>query len=245
LASAVSFAGVTGALSADAGGDAAAPAWNTNNPWGELSTGVYYSQPSAEPVGYGGWASFLFSPQGDIWADGLLLKLDSGAGRYLYTSGIFVDAPVTYYSAAALVGYRQSIGESSVLQLFVGPDFNFTDHPDPTATPRGAEWGVKGALDFTVPIADPVFFDFNGSISSIRTQYMAQGRIRVKASRETSLGPEIAAQGSDNYQLYRAGAFAAMATEWGGVGGSAGYMWDRDFNPIGLYAGIGVTVDFR
>lgn len=246
LASAMIIAGATGVFAADfGGGDGAPTPWNSDNPWGELSTGVYYSQPSSEPVGYGGWASFLFSPQGDIWADGLLFKLDTGAGRYLVNGGAFDGDPVTYYSAAALIGYRQSLGESSVMQFFIGPDFNFTDHPDPTATPRGAEWGAKAALDFTFPLVDQVFFDFNGSISSIRTQYMAQGRIRVKASQELAIGPEVAAQGSDSYKLYRAGGFASVATTWGGVGGSAGYMWNGNGDPIGLYAGVGITVDFR
>src|SRR5690348_4580135 len=60
---------------------------------------------------YGGWAGFNYAPNGNAWADGILVRGEGGAGHYDYPT---TNVPggvsnVTYEEGALYLGYRKVI----------------------------------------------------------------------------------------------------------------------------------------
>lgn len=99
---------------------------------------------------YGGYigGNYALNAQRDVWADGVVLRVDGFGGHYDYTT-MFVPggrANVTYGGGDFMVGYRKVIPgffQTTTLTGYVGAEVQDHQNPDPTADVRGTEWGVK------------------------------------------------------------------------------------------------------
>lgn len=95
---------------------------------------------------YGGWlgANFALNKSRNVWADGFLVRGEAILGHYDYSTNNVPGgtANVTLADGGLLLGYRKVVG-STMLTGYVGGNFENHDNPDPLASVRGTEVGVK------------------------------------------------------------------------------------------------------
>lgn len=149
----------------------------------------------------------LWSPRG-LEQEGFTLKFMVGSGAYRYLSGALNNTEVigNQFSGSVMPGWRFKRAGFEVT-TFAGPDFQ--DHrlspDDPTNKIRGSHAGLRSGFDLWHEPTRTTMMALDASVSSIGGSYTAHGALGWRAFDRVYLGPEAAAQASDNYRQYRFG----------------------------------------
>jgi hypothetical protein len=118
--------------------------------------------PTAPPPWLEGWAGFGFqnnwyggylgvvaalNETHNVWADGWVLRGEGVLGHYDYNDpnylGTGQNVNVTYSEGAAYLGYRKNVNGLGMVTGYVGVDVIDHNNPDPNASTRGTNVGVK------------------------------------------------------------------------------------------------------
>jgi cellulose biosynthesis protein BcsS len=225
--------------------DAPRPAWNelSGKQWANTWFGF-----GATATFMGGYAGFVFSPQRDLWNNGVVLRGGAILGAYDYNGAApFNNEKVTTGSGEALVGYRWAIDSSQTrwFTAYVGGNLEGHDQPDPAALLRGTRFGVKGMVELIGPVAERLNFYGQASYSTAFDTYFAIGRLQYRFTDKIEFGPEVIALGDVAIDEMRAGAALTFATSFGNVILSGGYLWPtRNTGGIvkeGFYGNVHLT----
>lgn len=180
---------------------------------------------------------------------------ESGARLHLGVQGQFACCvgdfkqtttnPGTTVSSATMVGYEM-VGEKGTIAGYVG--VNVENAPvgatDTSPYHRTTYVGAQVAADIYYTPTDKIMMSSNMSFSTRKYSYFMRSKLGFAVAEDLYVGPEIGAQGSKDYQQYRAGAHIS-GVKLGDLtfGFAAGYALDRK-NGNGAYAILDSRVTF-
>lgn len=196
------------------------PASDNDNPGSVLAIGG-----DGSSAGYSAFAAGTFALNGDLYADGVLLRASGGVGEYNAGVKPFVtDTDVTFYNASLLVGYQKRLGDVNVTG-FVGPELIHNGRgADPRV--RGTEIAARVIGEIYAP-GESVDLSVWSTYSTFENQYFINARALVHDMPPAGgIGPDVSLFGGDGWQRMRAGAHVSFPTTFGQVGVSSGYDWD-------------------
>ena len=156
-----------------------------------------------------GYVALTHSFNGDIRADGFVVKTAATYGHYSYDDGSMPGGVVDGYVSQGnlLGGYKVVEGDFAIWGL-VGLDYNdLRLTPDEaTSVFEGSNFGIKAVVEGELNSADTLYLHAIGEVSSIKDSYFTRLRAGPNIS-SVSFGPEIALLGEDGWQLLRYGGY--------------------------------------
>lgn len=200
------------------------------------------------------YSGVTISPFSHIHDDGLRIRFSTGYGQYDY-SGLRDPPPCTdiftcerqpvrqEFDATAsfadlLIGYLKRFGELTA-KVFVGA--SYSDHQiaprDPENEIQGAEWGVKGGVEFWLNVNETQWTSLDAFYSTAHDTYAARFRYGYRLLPTLSVGPELGINGhiqshvTDGDLVYsrgRGGLFARYDWAGGEIAASSGVSSDID-----------------
>lgn len=179
---------------------------------------------------------------GDINADGLLVRAALALGEYETEFASFAVSDVNFSSGSLLLGYQRDLGGVSVSGYF-GPEF-VHNGKGASADVLGTEWGARAIAEVFVPTRSLDLSTW-ATYSTFENQYFIQGQALYHQDHDGGIGPEVAFFGGDGWSLGRAGLRVSIPASFGQVGVGTGYQWgddNEDARP--LYANLVVVVGF-
>ena len=199
--------------------------------------------------GYGGGEAAL---NGNLLSRGVIFRLDGNGGQYesrlISASQPQIEVPTG--GGDVLVGYRMSLG-ASWLTGFVGGDVQAHDNPDPGATLRGTEGGVKGLAEYFGPLSPKLDLLAYGSYSTAFSTYQAFARFGYKIHNNPNvydvikIGPEVSSFGiEDAYRDGSIGGFIGFENAFGQFAISGGYRHPFTDSPDGYYGNMHFGMSF-
>jgi hypothetical protein len=193
-----------------------APSW-------ELFGGV-----TIAPDSFYGEVGAVFAFNRNLTVDGWLFRLKGGAGSYDYNRAPGLHQDADFQTGEFMIGYQTFVG-STRFSGYVGPNVEHHDNPDPLATVKGTEWGIKGQGEVFMPMSD-------------RWYVFALANVAPGIS----VGPELSFLGNDRFDAVRLGPFVAIDM---GPGAqlilSAGYSWDTNSDALNDHSGGYFTAHAR
>jgi hypothetical protein len=200
----------------------------------------------------GGYVGFAISPQRNLWADGVVLRVAAVGGSYDYNGAIpFNNLHVTIIAGEAMVGYRIAVDSTKTRWLtgYIGANAESHDQLDPAATIRGSRGGLKGLVEYGGPIVPNLNLFALATYSTAFDSYFAMGRLQYGIARAVQFGPELSTSGSIAYSDVRAGAAVTFDTNFGSLSFAGGYLWNTRSTGIsgkdGFYGNVHLTAVFR
>jgi hypothetical protein len=188
-----------------------------------------------------GYAGALYAFKQDLDADGLILRLGLGGGRY-ETDGANAHW-VDHYDLDVMIGYHLSLGRAAV-SVFAGGDFKNHDNADQDADIRGLQLGAKAQIEAYAPLTDQLFVSAFANYSTAFDSFNARAKLGYRVSDTFSVGPETAVLGCEQFDQVRAGIAAAFRIGAAEIAPSAGAAWKFDEEDYGLYGGINLYTRF-
>ncbi|MGZ5835573.1 MAG: cellulose biosynthesis protein BcsS [Xanthobacteraceae bacterium] len=201
-------------------------------PWVELFGGV-----TAAPDSIYGEGGAVFAFNRNLRTDGWLLRLKGGGGHYEYNRAPGVTQGVDFQVGDFMVGYQKFYGTTRV-SGYLGANVENHDNPDPLATVKGTEWGVKVQGEIFMPLNNGWYIFALGNYSSAFNNYFTQAKAGYSIAPGIAIGPEFMALGNDRFDAVRLGPFASFD-----VGGSTqlilsgGYSWDTRSDSLNDHSG--------
>jgi hypothetical protein len=169
-------------------------------------------------------------------------------GQFGCCVGAFKDTvvnPGTTASSATMVGY-EAVGEKGTVAGYVGVNVENQQVAATATTPAGRTTyaGFQVAADVYYTPTDKIMMSSNLSYSTRKNSYYMRSKLGFAVAEDVYVGPEVAAQGSRDYQQYRVGAHVSgVKIGQLSFGLAAGYMMDRK-NGNGAYAILDSRVTF-
>jgi hypothetical protein len=212
----------------------------------ELWTGGYVS--NSFIGGYFGGVTAL-NPERSLWADGFVLRVDLSGGRYsstLFDTGAPTDAKINTHSGSMFFGYRAKVGEG-LLTGYLGPSWESHLNPDPTASIRGTEVGIKTLVDYSAAYNNRVELYVGGTYATAFQTYTATARVGFQiADTNVWLGPQIGYfQNEAPYREGQVGGYIRTKLYGVDVSVSGGYRNPFTDSPTGYFASLYLGVPFR
>jgi Cellulose biosynthesis protein BcsS len=195
------------------------------------------------------YAAAAAAVNGNIDADGFLVRLGGGIGQYSYETRPGVRQGVGQQQADAMMGYHEVLGVTH-LTVYAGLEMQNHENSDPTATVRGARIGAKGQVELYSPLGGQFYTFAMGSFSSAYDSFYTQAKVGYHVTDRWSFGPEGSINGNDRYDHASTGGF--ISYDFGGpqLSVSGGYQWDLRAvapgirNSDGPYGTAGVVMRF-
>ncbi len=207
----------------------------------QVFTGVSFTEDS-----YYSYLGGVTALNGDLHRDGVLLRASGAWGEYSYsrTGNTDVDGDIT--AGDLMIGYHAFMGKNCAT-LFVGGDYQNHDlSPNDTLNRvNGSELGLKAQAEVSLSVTDNVGLDLIGSYSGAYNTYWSRAQLGYNLGNVT-VGPEVAALGSESYDQQRYGVFVKdIAIGSAKLGASAGYVnSERRAADDGAYGEVGLSFAF-
>ena len=201
---------------------------------------AFWTGASYAPVFGGAFLGAVVPFQGNLWADNnLLFRANAMVGRYRYNATGFVNVHVDTYNGDLMVGYRKAVGNDWWLSSYIGANFDQQNNPDPAATVRGTQWGLRGIAELYGPLTQKLLLSTFVSYSTAFQTYYVATKVGYRITDKVSFGPEIAALGNTGFRNMRYGAATDVQTGLGMLILSAGFQQDiSGSSKGGLYANL-------
>jgi hypothetical protein len=181
----------------------------------------------------GAYGGVVGAVNGNVYSDGVLLRLDGLGGDYKYSSPAFPNIEVGIANGDAMVGYRKKVGDGFVTG-YVGVAFESHDNPDPAAALRGTEVGGKVLGEYSTPITR--YLDFYGFAyyATPFQSYQAYAHLGFKVAPKVTIGPEVGETGNKVYREDKIGGFVGFELPFGRFIVSSGYYQPHTSSSSGL-----------
>ena len=192
----------------------------------------------------GGYVGGIAAVTGNLWVDGVVIRVDFLGGRYRYSSTAFPRVNVWMSGGDVLIGYRTKIGNTMLTGL-VGPTFQHHDNPDPTAPIRGGEFGVMGHLESDTDLSQSLKLYALARYATTFSTFSATGRLKYRAFDKVQVGPEASYLSNKNYREAQFGAAVSFEVPFGEVRLSGGHLTRLTPGPDGYYFQVYLGRDFH
>ncbi|MEL6422944.1 MAG: cellulose biosynthesis protein BcsS [Pseudomonadota bacterium] len=200
-----------------------------------------------------GFIGGVMAVNGDINADGVLLRLSGLHGTYSYALGAGEnDVDVT--AVDAMVGY-QTFRDGLRLSGYIGVEHRDSDLAlvDPNNPTQGDEVGAKVQLELATTAGTPLYLSLIGSYSTAFDTYWTRGRVGYDFGGFV-IGPELMALGDEGFDQIRYGGFVdiqipgmrnvAIGLSGGGVDSDSSSTDPAFRSEDDAYAHIAVAIGF-
>ena len=197
-----------------------------------------------------GYAGAVWAFGRSIEAQGPRVKALTGIGGYVNSGALpSVAGPVNFDGdvtmAQILAGYQWRRGEWT-LKAYAGAGFEKHDlsPDDPANSINGNQFGIMGQLELCRNLGEAGWLSLDASYADVFGSYWTQLRLGRRMHQRFSAGVEAGAQGNQEYDSGRAGAFLRLhmgRSELTASGGLSGEYYSNDF---GGYAAFGLYRKF-
>lgn len=177
------------------------------------------NQPKGSWAYYGFLGTEIALNQTNLYADGLMLRLDSSAGQFGPAPG-----KGSFSATSMMLGYRWAVGPTqgdagpSFITLFAGPDFLYNTLPD-NFNVHGPYGGGKVGLAYQIngPVGGLDLYSLT-TYSTIQNAFSAYARPMYRFDTNLRIGPEVAFYNDRFYEEARlGGVFAYYMQPLGGT----------------------------
>lgn len=191
------------------------------------------------------YSGTTIAPFGDLWSDGVRLRLVSGYGRYDVRYGR-TDYDVSTYFTDALAGYQMRFANLTA-KAFAGVTYVGVDAVSRSKT-RGLsdpELGAKLALELWLDIGDHSWASLDASAATAHDSFSLRARYGYRVSSPFSIGPEFIINGNDLWMDRRSGeapgAFERAVHNDARFGGFARFHWTG--GEVAVSGGVSGDID--
>jgi hypothetical protein len=219
-----------------------------DGPVGGAHSTIVFAGIDGRENSYDLYAGLYHALNGDIDADGFLVRLFGLYGEYDYDSDTVgignVDGDVGYVDA--MVGYQMT-QDGFVFRGFLGVEYE--DHDlspsDPSNSNEGGDVGVKLLGEIETATGAPYYANLFGSYGSAKDSYFVRARVGQDFGGFV-VGPEGQLNGNDEYDEQRIGAFVTLENLGQvQISASAGYSdTDNSWGGGSLYGTLEVSTSF-
>ncbi len=169
-------------------------------PWQEYSVGGDATRRS-----WLVYSSATLSPFGDLWSDGVRVRVSGAFGRYDYVGGRGKLPVDTQFKGEVsvidgLVGYMLRLGPLTA-KAFAGVSAVSHDiSPEDPLASSGRKIGGKGVLELWLDLGDIAWSSLDMSFTNAHQTYAVRARDGLRVTRELSLGLESGLNGSAGFR---------------------------------------------
>jgi hypothetical protein len=153
-----------------------------------------------------GYFAGIHSVRSGLFESGWRLRLGGAMGRYTYAPVLGGRTGVDFQQFDPLLGRHFKTGRGG-LTIYVGPEWQKHDNPDPFARVRGTAWGAKLLVDYYQPIGERMHVFAFGSYSTAFKTYLGVAQFGFRLNERFTLGPEASASGNLSHDKIRFGGF--------------------------------------
>lgn len=192
---------------------------------------------------YGG---VLYKLSGRLGDSGPVVRLWGDNHRYEYGQGSArVDAE--RHGGHLAGGWQFKFAGGGHFSAYLGAAYHSVHRrleTPPFPTGDASEWGAMGQLDLNLPMGSAGRFETIAHYDTSFDDYWVRGRLLFSAG-PVKLGPEVVAQGNEDYSAVRAGLALADWRVVDAVDASIAAGWeDRDEVDGNGYVNLGLAVPF-